>query len=426
MIKRPFSSLKPVNLHVSHSWGGGLGLWVEEFARADSYSENLVLESVGTSECFGIGLRLRHLASDTTLQSWVLRHPITEVRGSHAEYAAILGTICAELGIDHIYVSSVVGHSLDLYRLGLPVTQIYHDYFPYCPALFIFRDGVCTSCTEEDLRQCRLGPAAYSPRSSPGYYRELRDELFEVVAAADVRHVCPSRSLFTNLRRIDPRFEAIDFTIIEHGLALRRRDCFGGAEDGRRLRVGLLGYLNWNKGLEIIRRTFEVARTIVDFHFIGAHDQGAEFAGRWGSHYVHHYSHQDLPALFEQNRLDLALLLPIVPESFSFTLSEAWCFCIPPAARPLGALAERIEEGSDGFFLGLADEDLIDFLLCVDRERDELRQMAARLAAKPVRSVQEVVDDYYMLRTSYPDQLGRSLEQTIRTMPRTDSLTGAQ
>lgn len=405
MSKKLFSSLKPINLHLSHSWGGGLGLWIEDFARADRYSENLVLESVGAIECFGIGLRLRHPVSDITLQSWVLRDPITEVRGSHAEYAAILKSIHGEIGIDHIYASSFIGHSLDAYRLGPPITQIYHDYFPYCPALFIFRDGVCTSCTAEDLRQCRLGSSPNSPRSSPRYYLDLRDELFDVMAKADVRHVCPSRSLFTNLRGIDRRFEEIDFTVIEHGLALSQRDCFGGAEDGRRLRVGLLGYLNWNKGLELMRRTFDVARTIVDFHFIGAHDNGAEFANRWGSRYVHHYSRQELPGLFEQNQLDLALLLPTVPESFSLTLSEAWCFCIPPAARPLGALADRIEEGRDGFFLGSRDEDLIDFLLYVDRERDEVRQMSARLAGRPVRTVEEAVDDYYMLRANFHESV---------------------
>jgi len=393
------SPAKPTNLHLAHSWGGGLGHWVREFARADGYAENLVLESVGTIDCYGIGLRLRNPKSGAILDSWVLRHPISEVRRFHREYAAILAAICSDFGVGHIYVSSLIGHTLDVFGLGVPVTHIYHDYFSYCPALFIFRGGVCTSCTLEDLRWCKRVQTHYPPKNSPHYYPEFRDAFFAAVAAADVRHVCPSRSLARNLRTLDARFEAIDFTFIEHGITYRKRDCFGGAQGERRLRVGLLGHLNWNKGLETMRRIFATARVIADLHFIGAHDGGAEFAGRWGANFVHHYSGGELPSLLDRHRPDLVLFLPLVPESFSYTLSEAWCFCIPPATRPIGALAERIDEGVDGFFLGPEDDDVVDFLLFVDRERDALRRMAHRLRSKSVRTVAETVNEYYRLRT---------------------------
>ncbi len=404
-MRTKLESTRPTNLHLSHSWGGGLGLWMEEFARADEHSENLALESCGTLECYGIGLRLTSLASGEPLDSWVLRHPISEMRRSHTEYAAILETICSDYRVDHIYVSSLIGHSLDVFRLGLPVTQIHHDYFSFCPALFISRDGICTSCTADDLRSCQLSNPHYPPKNSPPYYAQLRDAFFDAVTAADVRHVCPSRSLPENLGQLDSRFGDRDFTVIKHGIAHRKRDCFGGAEDGRRLRVGLLGYLSWNKGLELMRRLFDTLRVIADIHFVGAHDAGSEFAGRWGSHYLHHYSQDDLPAIFERRRLDLALFLANVPESFSYTLSEARCFCVPPAVRPIGALGERTEHGTDGFVLGLDDDALVDFLLFADRRRDELRQVATRLRDQPVRTVFDAVDDYYALRTDLPPRI---------------------
>lgn len=419
MSSNSASPAKPTNLHLAHSWGGGLGHWVREFARADGYAENLVLESVGTIECYGICLRLRDPQSGAILDSWVLRHPIAEVRRSHREYAAILATICSAFGIGHIYISSLIGHALDVFGLGLPVTHIYHDYFSYCPALFIFRDGVCSSCTLEDLRLCKSVQTHYPPKNSPPYYLEFRDAFFDAVAAADVRHVCPSHNLATNLRTLDTRFEAIDFTVIEHGIAYHKSDCFGGAEEDRRLRVGLLGHLNWNKGLEAMRRIFETARLIADLHFIGAHDGGSEFARRWGANFVHHYSGDELPSLLDRYRLDLVLFLPLVPESFSYTLSEAWCFCIPPATRPLGALAERIDEDVDGFFLGPQDDDVVDFLLFVDRERDALRRMAARLRSKPVRTVADAVSEYYRLRTDAPAAARRipGADATITSTP---------
>ncbi len=412
----PGAALRPTNLHVAHFWGGGTEGFVEDFATVDSFSDNLVLQSLGTYECYGLRLRLVHPRSGKVLDSWVLRHPISEVRSAHDEYAAILETVCIEHAIDHLYVSSLVGHSLDVFRLGIPSTKIYHDYFPYCPAFFITRDGICTACSEADLGLCRDWPTSHRPKGSPGYYQELRDQYFAAVDDGDVRHVCASRGLPENLRRLDSRFEALDFDLIEHGIAHRKSDAFGGAEDGRRLRVGLLGLLGWNKGRAEVRRDFDVLRAIADLHIIGAKGDGAEYEGRWGSQFVHHYSRDELPGILECHRLDLVLFLPLVPETFSYTLSEAWCFCVPPAARNLGAYAERMSDGEDGFLIDREDGTAVDFLLRMDRRREELRQVARRLRKKPVRTVGEAVLDYYRLRADYPQRIDASLERGLETL----------
>ena len=416
MRSRFRSSIKPVNLHLAHSWGGGLGKWVESFARADTFSENLVFESHGTVECYGLGYRLRHPKSGTILSSWVLRHPISEIRESHEEYAATLESICSEFGVEHLLISSLLGHALDALRLGIPATQIYHDYSSFCPALYIYRDGVCSTCSVEDLRRCKEAPHQHTPKNSPRYYPELRDAFFDAMEQADVRHVAPSRSVPRNLAVLDSRFEAFEFNIIEHGITFAKQDFFGGAEDDRRLRVGLLGHLIWNKGLDTMRRLFDTLRVIADIHFIGAHDAGSEFTGRWGSTYDHQYTHDELPDILDRYRLDLTLFLPIVPETFSFTLSEAWCFCLPPAAQRIGALVDRIEDGVDGFLLEANDEAVVDLLLRVDRDRDELRRMAARLRDKPVRTTADAVHDYYRLRSGYTARVDRSLELALQAL----------
>ena len=407
------SRLRPTNLHLSHFWGGGTEAWVEDFAAADELSNNLVLQSLGSYECYGIRFRLLHVNRGQLLGEWVLQHPISEVSGEHSEYAALLRQICQDFEIDHIYVSSLIGHSCDIFRLGIACTKVYHDYFPYCPAFFITRDGLCTSCGQDELEECKEWDTSHRPKSSPSYYASLRETFFDAVAAGDVRHVSPSRSVPDNLRRLDRRWRDIKFEIIEHGISHNRVDAFGGAEDGRRLRVGLLGLLGWNKGREIVREKFDILRTIADIHILGAEEAGAEYEGRWGASFVHHYEKAYLAELLTHRRLDLLLFLSQVPETFSYTLSEAWCFCIPPAARRIGAQAERIEEGRNGFLFGLEDDAVVDFLLWADRERNELRRLAARLREKPIRTVKEAICDYYRLRPDYTRQLRSRLAQAV-------------
>ncbi|NJR32050.1 MAG: hypothetical protein HC778_03250 [Chamaesiphon sp. CSU_1_12] len=36
-----------INLHVMHSWGGGLERWVKEYAQSDRRDTNFVLKSIG-------------------------------------------------------------------------------------------------------------------------------------------------------------------------------------------------------------------------------------------------------------------------------------------------------------------------------------------------------------------------------------------
>ena len=55
-------------------------------------------------------------------------------------------------------------------------------------------------------------------------------------------------------------------------------------------------------------------------------------------------------------------------------------------------------------------------MLHVDRQRDELRRIAAKLRDKPVRTIDEAVRDYYQLRSDYTARLDNTLGQTLQRL----------
>ncbi len=390
---------KPLtNLHVSHSWGGGLAIWIEDFSNADPFSNNLIFESIGTASCYGIQFQLRRSFSRDILQSWTFQQPISEVTESHEEYRAVLATILETYKIDHIYVSSLIGHSLDLFRQGTDTTVVYHDYFPFCPAFYLTRDSQCASCNEDDLEACKTFPLGARPKNSPNYYLKFRETYFNLLQRSNLSHVAPSACLPINFRKIDSRFESISFHVIEHGIPLDHEDFFGGATDGRLLRIGVLGVLPWYKGAHELERCFPVARTIADFYFIGSHYWASSFVGRWGTKHVRRYDRAELPGIMADFQLDLALFYSIVPESFSYTRSEVQNMCIPPLARRIGAHESLVRDGVDGFLFGHEEEHFIDALLSLDRNRYRIRSVAAHLRRTPRRGVKQAVRDYYALR----------------------------
>jgi glycosyltransferase involved in cell wall biosynthesis len=62
-----------------------------------------------------------------------------------------------------------------------------------------------------------------------------------------------------------------------------------------------------------------------------------------------------LPRLLRQHRIDLALLLSIVPESYGLTLDECWEAGVPVIAFDHGAVGERVRAQGGGMLVPLAD-----------------------------------------------------------------------
>ena len=56
------------------------------------------------------------------------------------------------------------------------------------------------------------------------------------------------------------------------------------------------------------------------------------------------YKKEELPQLLEDNEIDIICILPIWPETFSYTVSEAWLNGIPIVATDIGAVGERIRK----------------------------------------------------------------------------------
>jgi glycosyltransferase involved in cell wall biosynthesis len=64
-----------------------------------------------------------------------------------------------------------------------------------------------------------------------------------------------------------------------------------------------------------------------------------------------YYRAGSLVRLLEQDRVDLALLLSIVPESYSLALSECFAAGVPVVAFDHGAIAERVRKHGGGLLV---------------------------------------------------------------------------
>jgi glycosyltransferase involved in cell wall biosynthesis len=397
------------NLHVRHSLDDGAGRWVDDFARSDPFSHNFILESVGELGSPNIGYRLLDGMSGRVIQSLSLRSPIVDTELSHPEYRGMVEALCRTFDFTHLYVSSLIGHTLDLLELGIAVTVVHHDHHPWCPAVHLFHQVPCTRCQEGELEACRRGNPVARPAKPYAFYRELRDRYLQACSGDHVTHVAPSHGLVDALRTIDPRFEAIPFVVIEHGIEAAE-NCFGGATDGRRLRVVVLGRLELRTGSGLLSQSFEALRMLADLYLVGSGDFGRYLRSRWGVTVISRCQAEELTGVLQDISPDVGLLLSVVPESTSYALAELHVRGIPPVATRHGAFRERISHGVDGFLFPPDASSLVTLLASLDARREELRAAASRLQRPNPQTVREMVYRYYCLRRDLPHHLERNLE----------------
>lgn len=261
----------------------------------------------------------------------------------------------------------LVGHDhrlLELFgRLPIPFDFITHDYAAFCPRITrVDREGRTRGATSRGLCTASAADAKSELEEAISPARLIRRSRAELALARRV--IAPSRDTAARFRRQFP------------GLAVRIRR----HEDDARLPplrvrsfgcpriIAVIGAIGRAKGYDVL---LAAARDAVErdlplrFVLIGYSMDDAPLLATERVFVTGPYREGEATGLIEEARADLALLPSIWPETWCFTLTEAWRAGLGVAAFALGAQAERIRASGRGWLLplGLAPPRLNDALL---------------------------------------------------------------
>ncbi|MBC8022870.1 MAG: glycosyltransferase [Burkholderiales bacterium] len=394
------ANARPVQLHVIHDLGGGSAKWLADYVKADTERTNLVLRSFAHDTAAGIGISLHEdaAADSPALRVWTWSDKIAAAAVTHEQYRAALDEIVRDHGVGGILVSSLIGHSLEALDTGLPTVVVNHDYFPYCPSINLYFKAMCEKCDGHRVAECEAGNPQFNAFAGFGAAArvEVRERFVELVLKPNVTMVTPSASVADNLRRLDPRFQRVRFVTIPHGYGNPLPHALpADPESGGRLRILVLGQLSVAKGVELLRAALDRITAFADVHLVGCRELGEEFRRRPHVHVISDYDLHELPGHIANIRPHLGLLLSIVPETFSYALSELMMLGVPVAATRLGSFAERIRNGVDGYLFDPHPDALVALVAHVDSHRDELQSMRAAIAGWRPRTARVMVADYH-------------------------------
>lgn len=401
----PLVDARPVWLHLLHGWGGGTERWVRDMAVADKRARHLCLRSRTGRNDAAVRLELLEPGvSETVLLAWDLDEPIGFCAVSHAGWRAVFEEVLGACGVQVLVVSSLIGHSLEVFDSGRPTLWVMHDLFPFCPALFGWYDNACSVCDGGRLARCFEGNRlnVFWHQAQPEAWQHVREAFAEKLISRDVRVVAPSMSVFERYRALLPEAAKPPRHFVPHGLALCppplvRRDMPEAGKGGGRLRVVVPGRLSPHKGLALVRELLPALVDFADVLLLGCGEAGQAFGHLPHVRVVVEYEPRQMAAHVAAFGAHCALLPSVLPESFSYTLSEMQALAVPTVATGLGAFAERIEDGVTGWLVPPRGQPILETLRMLAAEPQRLTCAAAVLRNRPVRTAAQMAADYHAL-----------------------------
>lgn len=400
-------------LHVIHDHGGGTETHVRTLigAAGDGWC-HYVATAVGD-----------HWQVDEHVDGRRMR-AFAFVRGDAESWRDFVGGIAATFAITLVHLHHVSrsreGALAALPALDIPYGITIHDLWLACPTVTLTRadDRFCGGVIDADA--CTRCLQAH-PRFGDTDIVRWRGEHAELLAGAEFV-IAPSKWAADMIGRYFPstlgRIDVIPNAAPEHA--------FGAAESAEQspLRavllprdnvpvVAIVGAIGHDKGArrierlaELIRDRRERLRLVVIGYLDVRHAPWQSSDAVLTLHGP--YSRTDLPALFAHYRVQLVLFPSEGPESFSYTLSEAWHSGVPALVPPIGALPERMTETGAGWIMTgdewNDDDRMLDRVLALLHSRDTRDAAAARalsvahvtaraMAAATLRNYQTTVSD---------------------------------
>ena len=184
-------------------------------------------------------------------------------------------------------------------------------------------------------------------------------------------------------------------------------------------RIAFLGGMNETKGSALAYDMIRQSGSRYDWYIIGGiGDPNLITLERPNLFKTGWYCREDVTAILEQNRIDLVCILPICPETFCYTASEAQVAGIPILATDIGALGERLRKDQTGWLISHTTpaREILEKIDSIFASEDQLAQMRDRVAVFRHKTIAQMAQEYRQLYKTLPPAREQTGSYDIQAM----------
>ena len=389
---------RPGVLHIKHARGGGVEQHIQSLMRG--------------------GGGYRHYMLDTSDDVWQLKDANSGdlvtyqfKRRPDQLWVDFLGGICASFHIRLCHVHHLAGCRLGLLEalrtLDIPYGFSVHDFYLACPTINLLDASGIYCGGETDASRCQacLGAQAEFRGIDIANWRAAHADFIERAEFV----IAPSNWAAATFHRYFPQH---DVRVIPHGmdLATNPNDALPSAfllpRDARHS-IGVLGAIGPVKGARHLEQLVARSRerklplrwVVVGYldRMFQPHQSSDTLLTVHGQ-----YSPQHIETLLDHYRIGLVVFPSAGPETYCYTLTEAWAAGRPVLAPRIGALQERVLSSGAGWLMrdwqdidSILD-DIVSILRTENQSEFTAKQVQARATRVPtVRNMFDATEVVY-------------------------------
>lgn len=310
-----------------------------------------------------------------------------------SDYRNLIKALVQGLGISFVHIHHMLGHYFDVLPVckekAIPIAMTIHDFYCLCPTinLLYMSNEYCMDLKEKNCAACLKQKIGVLNDIIPNWQRQWNCFLSRLDLV-----IFPSISTKSI---VESKLEHLNSKVIEHGIDLQRVKGKNREEDAF-FNVAFVGVMTKHKGsdvLEYLINNCEDKR--IKFHLFG--DSQVDILKKNKPNYIYHgkYKREQLPALLNEQNINIVCNLSIWPETYSYTLTETIASGKPVLCYNLGAVAERVKRYNLGWVVkDKSEESVMKAIEDIANDTNEYNQRIKSINSYIIKSVEEMITSY--------------------------------
>ncbi|MDW7776898.1 MAG: glycosyltransferase [Methanosarcinales archaeon] len=397
-------------LFLLHNLGGGTEYHVMDLVQSLKSSYIFYVLQVEFNQII-----LTEYANNNTLKYiFPINHSISYGTIFNDELNNIYRVIINTFHINAIHVHHLLFHTVDIFNIAkeqnLPIFMTVHDFYIVCPTINLL-DEKYEYCGDNNNDFDKCDRCLSKRFHLPDKYITTWHKNFQMVIENCDLLIAPNKSVFKILKNYyvipDNKTLVIEHAhydeVVEEMDSLNllskniKNDKFHVAYIGSFAKhKGNKVFITMAKSSELKKKTKWSVFGDPDVHIHGFDSSlNINFYGKYEDF-------KELKSLLKSEKVELVFLPSKWPETFSYTLSEAWASGIPVLVSDMGALGERVKRTGGGWTVDISNlKKIEDKVLNIMESPDDYMQKKENVKKITFKNFNDMQKEYDMIYSKY-------------------------
>ncbi|MEA4853359.1 MAG: glycosyltransferase [Christensenella sp.] len=333
---------------------------------------------------------------------FLLKTPVLSGQYHRKDLEELLRMLLTGLRISCVHIHHLMHQTCDIVsvceELNIPYYITLHDFYMLCPNYTLQPRSGCV-CGMLDA-QGGCVPNVCVEDNAPAWQAKVRNHRKQMknVLQEARRVFVPSDFL---KRMTEACYDGISCDVMPHWSSVTT-----GAEErpgktDKTLRIAFLGAVSKQKGSDILKALMDSRLDDVEWHIFGA--IGDEEILPYEENplvYFHGiYRREEIVNQLKTCGIDIVCHLSQLPETYGFTLTEAWLGGCPVISTSCGAVAQRVGQSGAGWVLSTVDptSEILEIIHKVQEAPELLAEKIAKIEPISAEQMKKRIQKYYDL-----------------------------